>query len=204
MKRIVSLFGATLLLAPGTAFSFAHLWEIQEIYTSANGSVQFVELFTDTGTGEIFMSGQTLSWDINGAPQNTMTFSNATATDGSGDLSGSTLNKSVLIGTANLGTLYGIVPDYIIPANFLTRGATNSVIFSASGDRVNLANLPTDGIMSLNGLVHDPNNTAINSQATPTNFAGQTVTIPEPGTAALIAFGSVLSGFARRRRSGVH
>jgi serralysin len=203
MKRIASLFAATLLLAPASAFSFAHLWEIQEIYTNATGSVQFVELFTDTGSSEIFLSGQTLSWDIGGVHQNTMTFSNATATDGSGDLSGSTLNKSVLIGTANLGTFYGIVPDYIIPANFLTRGAVNSVIYSASSDRVNLANLPTDGVMSLNGLVDDPTSTAINSQATPTNFAGQTFTIPEPRIAGLIALGSVLSGlvFARRRRS---
>ena len=203
MKRIASLFVATWLLTPAPVLSFAHLWEIQEVYTNATGSVQFVEFFTDSGSGEIFMSGQTLSWDINGAPQNTMTFSNATATDGTADLSGSTLNKSVLIGTANLATLYGIVPDYIIPANFLTRGAANSVIFSASGDRVNLANLPTDGIMSLNGLVHNSTNTAINPQATPTNFAGDTVTIPEPGIAGLIVLGGVLSGFAfaRRRRS---
>jgi hypothetical protein len=153
------------------------------------------------------MNGQTLSFQISAAPVNTMTFSNATATDGTGDLAGSTLGKTVLIGTANLFSLYGVNPDYIIPANFLSQGALNSVIFSASGDRVNLTNLPTNGVSSLDGLTTNfgqtAADTAINSQATPKNFAGQTATIPEPGTAACVVLGAgALAGitFARRRR----
>jgi serralysin len=207
MKRITS-FLAAVFLAPASAFSFAHTWYIQEIYSNSSGSVQFVELFGDTLDGEIFMSGSTLNFLVNGTTQKTMTFSNATATDGSGDLSGSTLNKTVLIGTANLTVLYGVTPDYIIPANFLATGGLNAVNFSASGDQVNLTNLPTNGFSSLDGLVHNGGTTAadtsIQTFASPKNFAGQTAIIPEPATIGSLGIGAAfLAGmiFLRRHRA---
>jgi serralysin len=207
MKRLTS-FLAALLLAPASAFCFAHTWYIQEIYSNASGSVQFVEFFGNTLNGEDFLNGQTLNFLVNGVTQNTMTFSNATATDGTGDLSGPTLNKTVLIGTANLATLYGVTPDYIIPGNFLATGALNRIVFSASGDQVNLTNLPTNGSSSLDGLVNNfgttAADTAIQTFATPKNFAGQTATIPEPATIGSVGFGAAtLAGliFLRRRRA---
>lgn len=154
------------------------------------------------------MNGQTLNFLVNGVAQKTMTFSNATATDGTGDLSGSTLNKTVLIGTANLATLYGVTPDYIIAANFLATGGLNGISFSASGDRVNLTNLPTNGFSSLDGLVSNfgttAADTAIQTFATPKNFAGQAAIIPEPATIGSVVFGAAtLAGliFMRRRRA---
>jgi hypothetical protein len=167
--------------------------------------VQFVEFFT-SGSGETSTNGTMLSFQINAVAQNTMTFSNVTATNGNGNLSGSTFNKTLLIGTANLLPLYGVNPDYIIPANFLTQGSLNSVIFSASSDRVNLTNLPTNGVSSLDGLIGNFGTTAaataVNAQASPKNFAGQTAIIPEPGTAACMILGAGALGtvaFIRRR-----
>jgi serralysin len=194
------------LLAPASAFSFAHLWAIQEIYTNADGSVQFIEFFT-TSPSEPSLSFSTIKFDINLVTQRTFTFNNATATDGTGDLSGSTASKTVLIGTANLAALYGVTPDYILPANFVAQGSLNSIVFSASGDRVNLTNLPTNGVSSLDGLVNNFGTTAaataVNAAGTPRNFAGQNATIPEPGTLGLIALGVGLTGlvWGRRRKA---
>jgi hypothetical protein len=153
------------------------------------------------------MSGQTLKFDINLVTQRTFTFNNATATDGTGDLSGSTTNKTVIIGTANLAALYGVMPDYILPASFLTQGSVNSIVYSAANDRVNLTNFPPTASRSLDGLVTNFGTTAaataVNPQGTPKNFAGQNATIPEPGTFGLIALGIGFAGmvWGRRRKA---
>ena len=208
MKTILSA-SAAVMLAPSGAFAFAHFWDIQEVYSNATGSVQFIEFFENTGGGEIFLgSALPLRFEINQVTINSMPFTNATATDGSADLAGSTLNKTFLVATATFQSLYGFAPDYIIPANFLAAGALNTIEFpsGATLEEVSLATLPLDGVMSLNGIPGNgsPTATSINSQASPKNFAGQTVTIPEPGSLSTLALGgAALTGlaFMRRRRS---
>ena len=205
MKRLASLLAAV-VLAPASAFSFAHFWDIQEIYTNATGTVQFIEFFENTGGGEIFLSSAApIRFEINQVTVNSMAFTNATATDGTADLSGSTFNQTFLVATANFQSLYGFAPDYIIPANFFAAGALNTIEFPTGPDEVSLANLPTNGVMSLNGI---PGNnlataTSINAQASPRNFAGQTAIIPEPGTTGCMIVGAGALGvltFIRRRR----
>ena len=63
--------------------------------------------------------------------------------------------------------------------------------------------MPLDGTTSINALIADSNsaNFTINSQATPKNFAGQTATIPEPGSAFLGALGAGGLIAMRRRRA---
>ena len=205
MKTLASLFAAV-LLAPASAFSFAHFWDIQEIYTNAAGTVQFIEFFENSSGGEIFLSAASpIRFEINQATVNSMAFTDATATDGSADLSGSTFGKTFLVATANFQSLYGFAPDYIIPANFLAAGALNTIEFPTGPDEVSLANLPTNGVMSLNGIPGNDLSTAtsINAQASPKNFAGQTAIIPEPGIMGLIALGAGLVGlvWGRRRKA---
>ena len=187
-----SLIAAALALSSSAQAGF-HLFDIQEIYTNGAGDVQFVELFTTDGN-QPFLSGHTLTFQLNGVNQNSMSFTN---------LVGSTANKSVLIGTANLTTLYGVTPDFVIPANFFTAGSNNFINFAENTDRVNLSLLPNNGTSSLNGLVNDPGttsaSTSFNSQATPTNFAGQTATIPEPTGAALVLLTLGAASLRRRR-----
>ena len=66
---------------------------------------------------------------------------------------------------------------------------------------MNLSVLPTNGITSLNGMIYIPATTftatSVNQQATPENFAGQTATIPEATTAALVV---LALGVTQRRR----
>jgi len=188
-----TLIAAALALSSSAQASF-HLFDIQEIYTNSAGTVQFVELFTTDGS-QPFLSGHSVTFQLNGVDQTPFVFST--------DLVGSTANKTVLIGTANLTTLYGVTPDYVIPANFFTAGSNNSINF-ANFDIVNLTLLPTNGISSLNGLVGNDGTTSaatsVNAQATPKNFAGQTATIPEPTAAALTLLAMGLTGLRRRRR----
>lgn len=157
--RTIVVSTAVLLLATPAALPFAHLWDIQEVYSNSNGTVQFVEFFT-TGTGEFFLSATQMQLELNGVPVNTYNFPN--------DLSGpTTADHTFLAATANFASLYGITPDYIIPANFLVGGA-NRILNFGGFDQVSLASLPTNGAMSLNGIPDDdvPTDTSINSQAT--------------------------------------
>ncbi len=192
MKRPALALAAALAITPAASANF-HLFDIQEIYSNADGSVQFVELFTTIG-GQQFLGGHTFSFDISGVAQSSINLTN---------LGSDSANKTVLIGTSNLGTLYGVTPDFIIPANFFIKAPANNTVNFASGiDVVNLASLPLNGVQSLNGVIGTttPTTTTVNAQATPKNFAGQTFTIPEPSTLGLLLGTSLLAGSRRRRQ----
>ena len=193
MKKTTFL-AATLALTTPAAFPFAHLWDIQEVYISADGTVQFIEFFC-AFEGEFFVSAAQLQLEVNGSPINTFTFPN--------DLPGpTTVNRTFLAATGNFQALYGLTPDYVIPANFLGSGSNRVLDFGPFFDRVSLTGLPTDGVMSLNGLEgnDNQNSTSLNAQATPRNYAGEEITIPEPATASFVALGA-LGALARRRRA---
>ena len=193
-KFIGSVVAAVFSLS-GTAHANFHLYDIQEVFSNSDGSVLFVELFT-TSSGQQNLTGHTLRFEILAAIQGTVPLSTLT-TDSA--------NKAILIGTANLTTLYGITPDFVIPAQFFAPGANNFLNFGEGTDRVNLTSLPTNGTSSLNGLIANSGqtsaDTSINALATPRNYAGQTVTIPEPSMASLclLALGFVASFRSRIR-----
>ena len=193
--RTLALLASAALLAPSAQAAF-HIFDIQEIFSNADGSVQFIELFSTSG-GQNVVSGQTIRLEV-ASPVSTLgTFT--FPTNGPSN----TANKTYLIGTSNLTALYGVTPDFILPANFLTVGtgfSNKRLNFAGGTDVVNLLNLPLDGVGSLNGLIGNDTstNTSVNAQATPTNNAGATFTIPEPVTASLLGFG-VLALLRRRR-----
>ena len=193
MKKTTTICIATILSYTLSAEASFHLFDIQEVYSNADGSVLFVELFT-ASSGQQFLGGHSFTFEVGGTIQQTLSLSNLTS---------DTTNKTFLIGTSNLTTLYGITPDFVIPANFFVAGANNALNFGPGQDQVNLTLLPTDGVMSLNGLINNTGSssaaTSINSQATPKNFAGQTVTIPEPSGNLLILTSIGLLAFGRRR-----
>src|SRR5881409_3923726 len=68
-----------------------HLWRINEIYSNADGSVQFIE-FVTSSSGQQFLAGHSLtSSDASGATIKTFTFPS--------NLSGDTANHSFLVAT---------------------------------------------------------------------------------------------------------
>lgn len=182
IARVLALLslsaGAVVLMASRPAQASFHLFQINELYSNASGTVQFVELKEAFGAnGENFLSGHTLTF-TQGGTTHTFTFPN--------DLpSTNTANANVLIGTSSFAGLGVVMPDYVIPDGFLlTNGGT---VDYAGVDSVTYASLPTDGVTSINrnGV------TGVNS---PTNFAGQTGSItptppfpppPLPGPSAI-------------------
>jgi hypothetical protein len=138
--------------------------------------VQFVRFTNNsTFTIETAMAGHVMSCTGPSGASNGFVFPSS--------LSGSTLNKNLLIGTSNLATIPGgLTPDYFFtsstPFLLLTPGVTNTIgILNSSQLRASYTNLPTDGVLSLYG---PSNNLAIRlavSTNSPQNYAGQSNSI---------------------------
>jgi hypothetical protein len=193
MKRSLCALSSVfaLVLAPLSAAASFHLWDITEVYSNADGSVQFVELF-DPFNGEGFTAGEFLK-----SNSTTYTVPTNLDPDAIGNPNPNTANHYMLFATPAFASQLGAVqPDFVLPAaNFL----------STVADTINWANvdtftygagvLPTDGLHSLNEpWGGDARTVALNS---PTNFHGQVGSVPEPSTGALVLLG--LLGLRVRR-----
>ena len=155
---IYALMALGLTLSSGSSYVLAgaHTWDVNEMFSNADGTIQFIELREsgggnfETGVGGHLLTSNTKSFTIT---------SNVASPTGF---------KHILFGTAAFAALPGApTPNYIIPANF----------FSISGDTITYnpydsrtfgaGALPIDGVRSLNNNL----TTGVNS---PTNYAGQT------------------------------
>ena len=148
-----------MLLAIGCGAHASSLWQINEIYSNADGSVQFIELIT-ASSGQQFVTGQAMT-----SSQGATTYTLNVTTD----LPGDSANKTFLIGTQGFAALNIVAPDYVVPNGFLFTGG-GTLNWGGGTDIVSYASLPTDGKLSIDRA----GATAINS---PTNFAGVTGTI---------------------------
>lgn len=180
------------------AWGSFHTFVINEIFSSADGTVQFVELREAQGAdGQQFLAGHTLTVTQGGT---TRTFTFATNLPGA-----TTANRFVLMATQAFANLNAVAPDYILPPNFLF--ANGGTLNFADVDVVVYTALPTDGRSSINRALAS----AVNS---PTNFAGATGSInlaaapagppsaiPSLSGAMLLVLtmGVALVTFARRR-----
>jgi hypothetical protein len=170
-------FLCTALLGMPAQATF-HLWEIQEIYTNYNGSVQFIELATSFSSQNA-VNGHQIQATSDGTTK-TFTFN-------SNIPSSSTQNKTLLIATPGFGDLVGgVAPDYSLPdpnmaGPFFDPDATNITINFVGSDSVTFAGslLPKDGVISLYFTAAGVTSTATNS---PQNFAGDDgmVNLPPP------------------------
>lgn len=169
LPRAIALLGILAQLqGPPSARAAFHLWEIGEVYSSADGSVQFVEL-TALASGQQFLANQQLR-STNSAGVSTFIF----PTNLPGDSSG----RTCIIGTTNVGLVPGgVTPNYIIPPNFIRRPTgvgSAAVIFNPLPSVVVTTNLPTDGEAALRRVgatvVVAPTNS-------PRNFAAQSNSI---------------------------
>jgi len=141
------------LLTLNTGRASFHLWDINEVYSNADGSVQFIELFTSSG-GQQFVSGHTIT--STGAADFTFPSNSPSPTAG----------HHLLIAT---GDINGVTPDFTIPANFLTTGP--GTVNFVGADSLPYSFLPINGFSSIDG------NGDIVTSATPTNFSGSTTTL---------------------------
>lgn len=175
-RRILALLAPLLgiALTSLTAQAAFHLWTFSEFFSSSDGSVQFIEMFTTSSTETVASGAQIRTTSGN----HTFSFPNQTLP--------STANKHLLLATSNFSALAGsVTPDYILPI---------SSFFNPAGDTVRIFHpffgefhsktfgaLPSDGVQSLNY----PPFAGTATTNTPTNFngnAGEINLAPPPET----------------------
>ncbi len=164
LRHILAL-GALLAAMPASALF--HLWQIAELYSNADGSVQFIE-FTALAPSQQFLAGHTLVSSANGVNK-TYTFQT--------NLPGDTAGKTFLVGTEGYAALNGVTPDYVVPDGFLSTGG-GVLSFAEASDLWVYPALPVNGTSSLARSGAQ----VLNS---PKNFAGQTGTVTLPAAAPL-------------------
>lgn len=188
---------AALLVAGAPASAKNHLWKFTEVYSNADGTIQFIEMQECCGSN---VETQMASADLvsNG---NAYTFPN--------NLVGPTAHTWILIATAGFAALPGApTPDYIMPDGFFDpAGDTLRYRFGTDIVTLDPGELPTDGVHSLERVGFSGSNfgVAVNS---PINFAGDSgsVSIPAVSTGmplvVLVGLGVSLTAsalFALRR-----
>ena len=163
---------AILFSTASSAQAAFHAWRINEIYSSADGSVQFIELkesLNMTFQNQLFTQNTAIT-NVSSSGIKTFKFP--------ADLpSTATAGKFFIIGTSNLASIPGgVKPDYVFTnaGPFLSLDG-GTIKFAGSTDIVNYTNLPTDG----NGGMISANftfNRNLNAVTTnfPVNFRGAT------------------------------
>jgi len=157
-----SCLAMILLLVASAASAAFHLFRIEQLYSNADGTVQFVVMHQEpAANGENFWAGNALT-STHGSGTKVFTFL--------ANLPGSaTSGRRVLVATPGFAALGLVTPDYVMPSGFLpTDGGT---VNYAGVDQVTYSSLPTDGVTAINR-----NGTMIPNVAT--NFAGASASVP--------------------------
>jgi hypothetical protein len=193
MKSIqrIALFGIFVALSASgpSAIAGSHTWEVWEVFSNADGSVQFVEIKeTHGGTAEVGLGGHTMI----GHPSGIST--------GMANVTGNTAFTFYLLATHDFAALPGApTPDITLPAGVkLFQNATDTSMEYSFTNTASwtLGTLPTDGIHSLTRTVSlGPLSVATNS---PTNFAGVPGSVDASGGASLPGVPDGLTGTAMK------
>ena len=150
-------------LACGHAWASFHLFSMSELYSNADGSVQFLEI-TALAPGQQFVAGHSLRVQ-QGSSMHSFTFPGA--------LPGDTSGRVMLVGTQGFASLGIVAPDYVVPNGFFFPG-NGTITYAEGADVWSYSALPSDGSLALqrNG------STSINLAR---NFAGASGSVPGAG-----------------------
>ncbi|MEP7262298.1 MAG: hypothetical protein ABI669_13905, partial [Usitatibacter sp.] len=174
MKNPLRCWLATILLFhAGATLANFHTFKIEQVYSNANGTVQFVVLREAAGfNGQQFWSGHDLTAQEAGVNRSYPFVGNLS--------SNATAGRRVLIGTQSFAALGIVTPDFVIPDHFVP--LANGYVDFAGVDRFTYTALPSDGTTALFANGQLGANVA-------TNFAGQvgfvTLAGPTPNYTAL-------------------
>ena len=175
MRILTAVFLAALAFPASATF---HLWYVNEIYSNADGSVQYIE-FKAAAAGQQYLKDHVLR-SSSGSTSKTYTFPSDLPGDSSemGDPGGygyggygmmDVTYKSFLVATQGFAALNIVPPDYVVPNGFLfPAGGTLSV--EVGGDSFTYGALPTNSM----AMMRD------RSMVTPSpvNFFGMSGTVP--------------------------
>lgn len=174
MTRIKHALGLVLLLSTGLSASSvlpgSHLWDLNEVFSNSDGTIQFVEVYQPTSA--CCENNLGTKWIESTATSSIFTFPTGVV--------GNTAFKHILIGTAAFAALPGApTPDFVLPDNFLGLNG-DTITFYFYDEWIYAANeLPLDGVTSLqvnlsSGLLE----TGVNS---PTNYSDVTGSVDAGG-----------------------
>ncbi len=156
---------AAMFFANSFAYAAFHTWKVNEIYSNADGSVQFIEMKESAGAnGQNALPGHAITCT---GPLGTTTFnfpSNLPST--------STSNRVFIIGTSNLTSIPGgLTPDYVFTNSgpFLSLVGGGFINFAGGFDTVTYTNLPTDGS---GAMIRSGANLIVVTTNSPVNFRG--------------------------------
>ncbi len=155
-------------------------WQINEIFSSADGSIQFIELFTSAADQQDLSGRSLVAKNAAGLLQNLLELNS--------NLTGSTANKTVLIATQAFASITGLTPDYLMSPGFLfTSGGSLNFANGTAVLSYQANQLPLNGVQSINASLAP-------ATATPRTFAnGLTATIAAPVRASFSAASSILN-----------
>ncbi|HXX85472.1 MAG TPA: hypothetical protein VEN29_16020 [Casimicrobiaceae bacterium] len=169
-----------LTLSSTVAFAAFHTYQIEEIFSDASGTVQYVVMHESAGAsaeyfwaGNHFTASGTDGNKVFTFPTNLPGFEMCGIYGCDGGMS--TADTRVLIATQGFSDLGILKPDYVIPNAFIPTGG--GTINYAGVDQVTFGPLPTDGVTAMNR----------NGQMVPnlaTNFQGKSASVM-PGAAGL-------------------
>jgi hypothetical protein len=183
-KSAVFLALGAALAAAGASSVWAasHLWTINEIYSNADGTIQYIEMYNPSAPTEQNLTNKFVH---SLATENRFVFP--------GPLTEDTTDRHILLATAGFASLPGAPPpDHVIVDNFFNLGGDEvrwwTYTFPDSELRYFVGQLPLDGIHSLH---QDGNGFGVPGDATPTNFDGGS--FEPPGVSGLVV--DKLDGF---------
>jgi hypothetical protein len=172
MHRLFRLWGGSILAWMMLVAAQTHAvegWRITEIFSNADGSVQYIKL-TTAQDNQQNLAGQRLSaFDASGRAGQTFTFP-------SGLSSSQTAYRSVLMGTEAFSALTQLHVDYRIPAGFLFTegGSVRFANFDTLSYRAD--QLPVNGLQAMSAA-----RTPVTPS--PSNFIGQSKNVSVETTA---------------------
>src|SRR5690349_8089438 len=115
MRKFFRSVLAVLLLAPAFAAANFHTFVIDQVYSNASGTIQFVVLREAAGLGgQHVFGGHDLTAGVGNSVQRTYDIPSNLP-------SSNTANRRVLFATQAFADLGIVIPDYIIPDHFLSQ-----------------------------------------------------------------------------------
>ncbi len=192
MRTLLPTLFLSVLLVPFAASAAFHLWDITEVYSNGDGSVQFIEFATGTNNQDELID-HTLVSDLA-----TFTFPTDLDPDPMGNGNNATAGQHMLVATPAFASQPGApTPDFVLDGPEFFDFVEDSLDFAgfdtfgwASGE------LPTNGIDSL----HEPfaSNVRTLDINSPTNFAGEFGVLPEPSGPLMLGVGACVLALLRR------
>lgn len=145
-------------------------WRIAEVFSSSDGSLQYIKLSTSLNNQDRLAGRELKSFDANGVALQTFIFPANLA-------SAQTANKSLLVATSAFSAVTQLHVDYVIPASFISREGGEIRLEGIDTVSYRKSQLPRNGVQAL-----DRTGTAVN--AAPVNLVGQltSVTVPAIST----------------------